>query len=65
MHESRNPIVSRRGFVKAAGAASLLAQAAPSAKGADERKRIGFIGVGNRGFGAHVRNRLGAGEPRA
>ncbi|MCB9385025.1 MAG: Gfo/Idh/MocA family oxidoreductase [Bryobacterales bacterium] len=45
-------LVSRRGFVQAAGAASLLAQ---SAKGADERARVGFIGVGNRGFGGHVR----------
>lgn len=52
--------VSRRDFVKAAavGAAAAGALAAPAparAAGANERLRIGFIGPGGRGFGAHVK----------
>ncbi len=53
--------VSRRDFVRtaAAGAAAagLLAAPAPaSAVGANGRIRIGFIGPGGRGFGAHVKS---------
>ena len=49
----------RRSFLKAAGAsaaASTLAlpTASARAQGANERIRIGFIGPGGRGFGAHV-----------
>ena len=44
--------VSRRHFVRAAAGAAALAQAA---RGANERARIGFIGVGARGFGGHVK----------
>ncbi|HWA96991.1 MAG TPA: Gfo/Idh/MocA family oxidoreductase, partial [Pirellulales bacterium] len=52
--------VSRRDFVKtaAAGVAAASAIAAPAsarAYGANERLRIGFIGPGGRGFGAHVK----------
>jgi predicted dehydrogenase len=54
--------VSRRNFVKTGAAgiaatavASVLAAPAPSrALGANDRIRIGFIGPGGRGFGAHV-----------
>jgi len=51
--------VSRRSFVKTtavtAAASSLLAAPAPArALGANDRLRIGFIGPGGRGFGAHV-----------
>ena len=62
MSEPRNPAVSRRGFVKAASAASLMAQAAQRAYGANERARVGFIGVGARGFGGHVRKAANAKE---
>lgn len=56
--------VSRRDFVKttsavtaAVGAASILAAPAPArAAGANGRIRIGFIGPGGRGFGAHVKS---------
>src|SRR5512145_3145280 len=56
--------VSRRDFVKttsaataAVGAASMLAAPAPArAAGANSRIRIGFIGPGGRGFGAHVKS---------
>ncbi|HEX3871294.1 MAG TPA: twin-arginine translocation signal domain-containing protein, partial [Pirellulales bacterium] len=53
--------VSRRDFVKtaAAGAAAATIIAAPAAArayGANERLRIGFIGPGGRGFGAHVKS---------
>ena len=43
--------MTRRGFGKASGAAAagLAAAAASSAFGANERVRVGFIGVGNRG----------------
>jgi predicted dehydrogenase len=56
-----NPHVSRRDFVKAAaaGAAALSAVGAPAparALGAADRIRIGFIGPGGRGFGAHVKS---------
>jgi len=52
--------VSRRDFVRtaAAGAAAAGLLAAPgpaSAIGAGDRLRIGFIGPGGRGFGAHVK----------
>ena len=53
---------SRRGFLKTTGtvaaagaAASLVAPAPARAKGSNERLRIGFIGPGGRGFGAHVK----------
>jgi len=55
--------VSRRGFLEsssaaaaAAGLAGQLAAPAPArAAGANDRIRIGFIGPGGRGFGAHVK----------
>ena len=54
--------VSRRGFLKTTGTvaaatavASLAAPAPARAKGSNERLRIGFIGPGGRGFGAHVK----------
>jgi predicted dehydrogenase len=50
---------SRRTFLKTAGAAVAASQLYPtapaSAAGANERIRIGFIGPGGRGFGAHVK----------
>jgi predicted dehydrogenase len=48
--------VSRRGFMAASGAAATLfaAPIAAGAQGANDRLRIGFIGPGRRGFGAHV-----------
>jgi predicted dehydrogenase len=50
---------SRRTFLKTAGAAVAASQVYPtapaSAAGANERIRIGFIGPGGRGFGAHVK----------
>jgi len=51
--------VSRRGFLgtsTAAAAGTLASAAAPaSAANANSRIRIGFIGPGGRGFGAHVK----------
>lgn len=52
--------VSRRNFIKTAAvgaaAAGVIAAPAPArALGANERIRIGFIGPGGRGFGAHVK----------
>ncbi|HEY4310071.1 MAG TPA: Gfo/Idh/MocA family oxidoreductase [Pirellulales bacterium] len=54
--------VSRRGFLKvgatgaAVAAASTIAAPAPArAAGANDRIRLGFIGPGGRGFGAHIR----------
>lgn len=54
---------SRRNFIKqsatVAGAASAVGVAASRAQavaGANERMRIGFIGPGGRGFGAHVKS---------
>lgn len=50
--------LSRRGFIGAstAAAGALAAGAAPaSAADANSRLRIGFIGPGGRGFGAHVK----------
>lgn len=54
---------SRRKFLKrSAGAAAtasvvgLSAQRAQAAAGSNERMRIGFIGPGGRGFGAHVKS---------
>lgn len=44
--------LSRRHFAYAAAGSAALAQ---SARGASERMGIGFIGVGIRGFGGHVR----------
>lgn len=64
MDQQKADEVSRRNFLKnsavgaaAAGAgASLLAAPAPArAAGANDRLRIGFIGPGGRGFGAHVK----------
>lgn len=62
--------VSRRRFIQtsAAGAAAgvaaaLVAAPAPArAKGAAERLRIGLIGPGRRGFGAHARSLVGLRE---
>lgn len=56
-----NSHVSRRDFIKtaAAGAAVAGAIAAPAparALGAGDRLRVGFIGPGGRGFGAHVKS---------
>ena len=53
-HESAGP-VSRRGFLGAStvAAGSIAVQA--SAANASSRIRIGFIGPGGRGFGAHVK----------
>ncbi|MBC8354773.1 MAG: Gfo/Idh/MocA family oxidoreductase [Planctomycetes bacterium] len=57
--------VSRRGFVQTASAtaalvgvtATAVSQSAPApAQGANDRIRIGFVGTGGRGFGAHVKN---------
>jgi predicted dehydrogenase len=52
--------LNRRSFLQstgaAAGAATVLAGARLQAQGANERIRIGFIGPGGRGFGAHVRS---------
>jgi len=51
--------VNRRSFLKtstvAAGAAALLPTASLKAKGSNETLRIGMIGPGGRGFGAHVK----------
>lgn len=54
--------VSRRSFLKSSGTATIagsalagLAAAPASAANANERIRIGFIGPGGRGFGAHVK----------
>ena len=60
---SPNPSPSRRDFIKrSAGVAatasvvSLSAERAKAAAGSNERMRIGFIGPGGRGFGAHVKS---------
>ena len=56
--ESAAENLSRRGFLGAstAAAGALAAGAAPaSAADANSRLRIGFIGPGGRGFGAHVK----------
>jgi len=57
---------SRREFLRksatAATTASVLglsAQRAQAAAGSNERMRIGFIGPGGRGFGAHVKSLCG------
>ena len=51
--------VSRRSFVRrsVSSAATLPVLGSPTgaALGANERLRVGFIGVGTRGFGGHVR----------
>ncbi|HWL11041.1 MAG TPA: Gfo/Idh/MocA family oxidoreductase [Planctomicrobium sp.] len=51
--------VNRRSFLQtssvAAGAMTLLSTAPARAQDANQRLRIGFIGPGGRGFGAHVR----------
>ncbi|HEX3656705.1 MAG TPA: Gfo/Idh/MocA family oxidoreductase [Pirellulales bacterium] len=57
--ENQLPDLSRRSFIAAAAGtaitASALAAPAPArAIGAGDRIRIGFIGPGGRGFGAHV-----------
>jgi len=50
---------SRRQFfttaASGAAATALVAPTAPGAQGASDRIRIGFIGPGRRGFGAHVK----------
>jgi len=52
--------VNRREFLKtssvAAGTVTALASTATQAQDANSRIRIGFIGPGGRGFGAHVKN---------
>ena len=55
--------LNRRHFLKSGGTAALagsaiahLATAPASAANANERIRIGFIGPGGRGFGAHVKS---------
>ena len=53
--------ITRRTLAKSAGAA-LLAQSAAQAQGSNDRLRIGFIGVGVRGFGAHVKRVVQAKE---
>ena len=54
---------SRRNFLRttavAAAASTLTAQQADAAAGSNERLRIGFIGPGGRGFGAHVKKLCG------
>lgn len=52
--------VSRRSFLKTSGAAAVAAGTVASpavvrAQGSNEKIRIGFIGPGGRGFGAHVK----------
>ncbi|SMP69379.1 Predicted dehydrogenase [Neorhodopirellula lusitana] len=58
-----NASSSRRGFLKnsattavSASVVGLSAQSAQAAAGSNERMRIGFIGPGGRGFGAHVKS---------
>jgi len=49
---------SRRSFLRTTGAAAVAAMASPAivhARGNNDRLRIGFIGPGGRGFGAHVK----------
>jgi len=54
--------VSRRDFLKTSSAAAIAGTAAATtsasarAAGSNERLRIGFIGPGGRGFGAHVKS---------
>ena len=57
--------VNRRDFLAASGTAAVAASALPNlataanaanVAGASEKLRIGFIGIGGRGFGAHVKN---------
>jgi predicted dehydrogenase len=61
-HDRVGDGVSRRDFLNvsaaaAAGtAATLAAPAAAAAVGANDRIRVGFIGPGGRGFGAHVKS---------
>jgi len=57
-----DPSVNRRDFLKTTGGAAVAAGAvqaftttAAQAAGSNERIRIGFIGPGGRGFGAHVK----------
>ncbi|HRV09714.1 MAG TPA: gfo/Idh/MocA family oxidoreductase, partial [Acidobacteriota bacterium] len=61
MNEKR---VSRRTFLRTSASAAVIStavgttHAAPAPltqRGANNRLRIGFVGVGGRGFGAHVR----------
>lgn len=54
--------LNRRDFLATTGTAAVAASAlpqfataAPKAAGAAEKLRIGFIGIGGRGFGAHVK----------
>ncbi|WP_339742499.1 Gfo/Idh/MocA family oxidoreductase [uncultured Rubinisphaera sp.] len=62
MSETNSNGVNRRDFIKTTGTAAAVAagvNAIPLAKaqaaGSNERIRIGFIGPGGRGFGAHVK----------
>ena len=59
----QDPASNRRAFIKqsatvaaAASVVSLPAQRAKAAADSNERMRIGFIGPGGRGFGAHVKS---------
>ena len=58
----QNPDVNRRDFLKTSSAAAVAGTAAVAstkaarAASANERIRIGFIGPGGRGFGAHVKS---------
>lgn len=54
--------VNRRGFLKASGTAAVaatavsqMASSVQAIEGSNKRIRIGFIGPGGRGFGAHVK----------
>ncbi len=51
----RRFLQSSTAAVAAAGTAALTAKQATAAAGSNDRLRIGFIGPGGRGFGAHVK----------
>ena len=62
MSSGSQPTNSRRQFLKAsatvataASVVGLSAKSSQAAPGSNERLRIGFIGPGGRGFGAHVK----------
>jgi predicted dehydrogenase len=48
--------VSRRGFIGTASAVAAAGTAVGRAAAPSDRVRVGLIGVGNQGFGAHVKN---------
>ena len=52
---NRRDFIKTTGTIAAAAGGSSFASASAHAKGSNERLRIGFIGPGGRGFGAHVR----------